>query len=76
MNTRKCKPVNLTLTKKLFPENSQGFFGNLDINKIRFSEVGDSINRTSFGGMIPKTDNFTSFDDVTYKLVEIHNINT
>ena len=76
MNTRKCKPVNLRLTKNLFPENSQGFFGSLVINKIRFSAVGGSINRTSFGEMIVKTDNFTSFDDVTCKLVEIHNIKT
>ena len=76
MNTRKCKPVNLRLIKKPFPENSQGFFGNLDINKIKFSAVGGSINCTSFGEMIPKTDNFTSFDNVTCKLVEIHNIKT
>ena len=36
--------------------------------------VGGSSNRTSFSGMILKKDDITSFDDVTCKLVEIHNI--
>ena len=74
MNTRRCIPVNLRLTKKLLPENSYGFSENLDQNKIRLKAVGGSSNRTSFSGMILKKDDFTSFDDVTCKLVEIHNI--
>ena len=41
---------------------------------MRLSAVGGSSNRTSFSGMILKTDDFTSFDNVTCKLVEIHNI--
>ena len=77
MNTRRCIPVKiLRLTKKLFLEDSYGFFEKLDLNKIRFSAVGGSSNRTSFGGMILKTDVFTSLDDLTCKLVELHTIYT
>ena len=76
MNTRRCIPVNLRLTKTLLPENSQGFSEKVDQNKIRLRAVGGSSNRTSFSGMILKKDDFTSFDDVTCKLVEIHNIYT
>ena len=65
MNTRRCIPVNLRLTKKNFPENSQGLFEKLDLNKIRLSAVGGSSNRISFSEMIPKTDDFTGFDGVT-----------
>ena len=76
MNTRRCIPVNLRLTKKLLPENSQGFPEKLDQSKIRLKAVGGRSNRTSFSGMILKKDDCTNFDDVTCKLVEIYNIYT
>ena len=41
---------------------------------MRLRAVGGSSNRTSFSGMILKKGDITSFDDVTCKLVEIHNI--
>ena len=60
--------------KKLFLKNGKGIFEKLDLNKIRIRTVGGSSNRTSFSGMILKKGDFTSFDNVTCKLVEIHNI--
>ena len=71
---QRCIPVNLRLTKNLLPENSLGSSEKLDQNKIRLRAVAGSSNRTSFSGMILKKDDFNSFDDVTCKLVEIHNI--
>ena len=61
--------------KKTFSRKQLGFLrSKLDLNKIRLRAVGGSSNRTSFSGMILKKDDITSFDDVTCKLVEIHNI--
>ena len=76
MNTRRCIPANLRLTKILLPENSLGFPEKLDQNKIRPRALGGRSNRTSFSGMILEKDDCTSFDDVTWKLVEIYNIYT
>ena len=50
MNTRWCMPINPSLIKKHFPENSLGFLEKLDLSKIRFNAVNGGSNSITLVG--------------------------